>query len=76
MEAEMPSIRIITEGQTLEFSNDSVENVRDLVREAGPLLNIPASANIAVNGASATEDTVLTDGDEVTTTKPAGRKGA
>jgi molybdopterin converting factor small subunit len=76
MEAEMPSIRIITEGQTLEFSNDSVENVRDLVREAGPLLNIPASANIAVNGAPATEDTVLTDGDEVTTTKPAGRKGA
>jgi molybdopterin converting factor small subunit len=71
----MPKLRIITEGATLEFENDSVANVADLLRETAGLLNISASANIAVNGAPASASTPLADGDEVTTTKPAGRKG-
>lgn len=71
----MPLVRVITEGATIEFENETVANVRDLVREAGPLLNIAQGATIAVNGVPATEETPLADGDEVTTTKPAGRKG-
>ena len=71
----MPLVRVITEGATIEFENGDVQNVGDLIREAGPLLNIPSSATIAVNGAPATAETPLAEGDEVTTTKPAGRKG-
>lgn len=71
----MPKITVITEGGRTEFENDSVENVAALVQQAGPALGIGPNANIAVNGAAATGDTPLADGDEVTTTKPAGRKG-
>lgn len=71
----MPLVRVITEGGTIEYENETVANVRDLVAEVGPLLNIPATAQFAVNGVPATEDTPLVEGDEVTTTKPAGRKG-
>ena len=72
----MPSITVITEGGRVVFENDSVENVADLVRLAGPSLNIGVGANIAVNGEAATDETPLADGDEVTTTKPAGTKGS
>lgn len=75
VEAEMPKITVITEGGRVEFENDSVQNVADLVRLAGPSLNIGAEANIAVNGVAASDDTELAEGDEVTTTKPAGTKG-
>lgn len=72
----MPKLTIRTEGGVYEFENDSVENVGDLLREAAGVLNIPGTANIAVNGAPATQATRLADGDEVATTKPAGNKGA
>lgn len=68
-------VSVITEGGRVEFENGDVTNIADLIREAGPLLNISANANLAVNGAPATPSTPLADGDEVTTTKPAGRKG-
>lgn len=71
----MPKLRIVTEGATMEFENDSVANVADLLRETAGILNISGQANIAVNGAPATPETPLAEGDEVTTTKPAGRKG-
>lgn len=71
----MPKLTIVTEGGRYEFENDSVENVGDLLREAAPILNIGANANVAVNGAAATASTPLANGDEVSTTKPAGRKG-
>jgi molybdopterin converting factor small subunit len=68
-------VSIVTEGGRVEFENDSVENVAALIAAVGPSLNIGNGANIAVNGEPATLDTPLADGDEVTTTKPAGRKG-
>jgi molybdopterin converting factor small subunit len=68
-------VSIITEGGRVEFENDTVENVRALVEAVGPSLNIGTGANIAVNGEPADLDTPLADGDEVTTTKPAGSKG-
>lgn len=71
----MPKLTIVTEGGRYEFENDTVENVSDLLREAAPILNISASATVAVNGQPATNATALRDGDEVATTKPAGRKG-
>lgn len=72
----MPKLTIVTEGGRYEFENDSVENVADLLREAAPILNIAPTATVAVNGAPATAATPLADGDEVATTKPAGRKGS
>lgn len=71
----MPSITVVTEGGRTIFENDTVENVAELVRLAGEALGIGPNANIAVNGVPATDETLLEDGDEVTTTKPAGRKG-
>lgn len=71
----MPKITVITEGGRYEFENETVENVADLVAQAGPSLGLTASASLAVNGAAATGETPLADGDEVTATKPAGRKG-
>jgi molybdopterin converting factor small subunit len=71
----MPSIRVVTESGEYTFENETVENVAQLVAQAGPALGIGPNANIAVNGAPATPETLLADGDEVTTTKPAGRKG-
>lgn len=72
----MPRIKIVTEGSSVEIENDTVQNVADLLREVAPTLNIAAGANVAVNGAPATPETPLADGDEVTTTKPAGTKGS
>jgi molybdopterin converting factor small subunit len=66
---------ITTEGGTTTFENDSVENVAALISAAGPLLNIGSGVNLAVNGNPATPETPLADGDEVSTTKAAGRKG-
>jgi len=71
----MPRIEIVTEGGKFTFENDSVENVAQLLAQAGPSLGLTSSANIAVNGAAATGATPLADGDEVSVTKPAGRKG-
>lgn len=71
----MPKLRIITEGSTLEFENDSVANVRDLLEATSGLLNISPTATLAVNGVPATPETPVNEGDEVSTTKPAGRKG-
>jgi hypothetical protein len=71
----MPSIKIVTAGGEFTFENDSVENVADLVRLAGPTLGLASGASLAVNGSPATDTTPLADGDEVTATKPAGRKG-
>ena len=71
----MPKLTVITEGGRYEFENDTVANVGDLLREAAPILNIAPNASVAVNGAAATAATPLADGDEVATTKPAGRKG-
>lgn len=72
----MPRIKIITEGSTIEIENETVANVADLLREVAPMLNISNTANVAVNGVPAALDTPLYDDDEVTTTKPAGTKGA
>ena len=71
----MPKLTIVTEGGRYEFENESVANVADLLREVAPLLNISATASVAVNGAPATGATAVSDGDEVSTTKPAGAKG-
>jgi hypothetical protein len=71
----MPKLTIVTEGGRYEFENDSVQNVGDLLRETSAILNIPSTASVAVNGAPATAATTIADGDEVSTTKPAGRKG-
>lgn len=71
----MPKITITTAGGKYEFENDSVENVADLVRETAGSLNIDG-ANLAVNGAPATPQTPLRDGDAVTATKAAGAKGS
>ena len=72
----MPSIKIVTAGGEFTFENDSVENVADLVRLAGPSLGLTADTSLAVNGSAASAETPLADGDEVTATKPAGRKGS
>lgn len=71
----MPKITVVTEGGTYTFENDTVENVSALIAQTGEALGIARNANIAVNGRPATGDTPLQDGDEVSTTKPAGRKG-
>jgi hypothetical protein len=71
----MPKLTIRTEGGSYEFENDSVENVAELLAATRDSLNIPANATVQVNGAPATPETRLADGDEVATTKPAGRKG-
>lgn len=71
----MPKLVIVTEGQTLTFENDSVANVADLLRETAGLLNISPTAQIAVNGVPASPETPVAEGDQITTTKPAGRKG-
>ncbi len=71
----MPSITVNTEGGSYVIENDSVANVADLFREVADTLNIAPGANIAVNGAPATPETPLAEGDEVSTTKPGGRKG-
>ena len=71
----MPKITVVTEGGEYTFENDSIENVAGLLALAAPTLGIAASANLAVNGKAATAETPLADGDEVSTTKAAGRKG-
>lgn len=70
-------VTVVTEGgrTTYTFENGDAATVGALIREAGPTLNISAASNIAVDGQPASEETPLTDGSEVTTTKPAGRKG-
>lgn len=68
-------VSIITANGRTEFENDSIENVRALVEQVGPALGLTSAGNLAVNGQPASDDTPLADGDEVTTTKPAGRKG-
>jgi molybdopterin converting factor small subunit len=71
----MPSIKVVTEGGSYTIENETVENVADLLAAVQGILNIPSTANVAVNGAAATPETPLADGDEVSTTKPAGAKG-
>jgi hypothetical protein len=71
----MPSFRVVTEGGEYTFENESVENVAQLVERLGPALGIGPNANIAINGSTATGETEIPEGAEVTTTKPAGRKG-
>lgn len=70
-------VTVVTEGgkTTYTFENGDAATVGALIREAGPALNISESANIAVDGAPATAETPLANGSEVSTTKPAGRKG-
>lgn len=70
------SVTIATEGgrTTFTFSNGDAATVASLIEATAGLLNL-SGANIAVNGAPASAETVLDDGDEVSTTKPAGRKG-
>lgn len=72
----MPKITVVTEGGTYTFENDTVENVAALIAQTGEALGIASNANIQVNGRPATAETPLRDGDEVSTTKPAGRKGS
>ena len=71
----MPSIRVVSNGSDITVENDTVDNVRALFREVAATLNIDPTASVAVNGVPADLDTPLADGDEVTTTKPAGTKG-
>lgn len=71
----MPRITIKTEGSEVSIENETVANVADLLREVAPILNIGENVSLAVNGEPATPETPLQDGDEVTTTKPAGTKG-
>lgn len=59
-----------------EIENGDVENVRDLIAVVRDELGLdPATATPLVNGAAATGETGLEDGDEVAFTKPAGEKG-
>ena len=71
----MPSIKVVTEGGEYTFENETIENVAGLLALAAPVLGISGAANLAVNGKAATTETPLADGDEVSTTKAAGRKG-
>lgn len=71
----MPKITVVTEGGSYTFENETVENVADLLALAAPVLGISGAANLAVNGKAANAETPLADGDEVSTTKAAGRKG-
>lgn len=71
----MPSITVITETGRYVIENDTVANVADLLKEAKAILNLGEGQNVAVNGQPATSATPLADGDTVTTTKPAGKKG-
>lgn len=77
-EPQPVKVTVVTEGgrTTYTFENGDAATVGALIREAGPALNINADATIAVDGQPATAETPLSDGAEVTTTKPAGRKGA
>jgi molybdopterin converting factor small subunit len=70
-------VTVVTEGgrTTYTFENGDAATVGALIREAGPSLNISSDSTIAVNGESASLDTPLSEDDEVSTTKPAGRKG-
>ena len=67
-------VTIITANGPTTFENDTLENVGALIRELGPSLGVSVQ-HVAVNGTPATAETPLADGDEITTTKPAGRKG-
>ncbi|HSE44576.1 MAG TPA: hypothetical protein VLA89_04530 [Gemmatimonadales bacterium] len=58
-----------------EFENGDVENVRELIAAVRDELGLTADGTPIVNGAAATADTVLEDGDEVAFNKPAGQKG-
>ena len=68
-------VTVNTEGGSFTVENDSIENVGALLALVGPTFGIAPNANLAVNGRNATAATPLADGDEVSTTKPAGRKG-
>lgn len=68
-------VTVNTEGGSFTVENESIENVGALLNLVGPTFGISPNANLAVNGRAASPDTALSDGDEVSTTKPAGRKG-
>lgn len=69
-------LTIVTEGGRYEIENDSAENIAAVLAAVGPSLNIAPTASVAVNGVAATADTPVADGDEISLTKPAGRKGS
>ena len=58
-----------------EIENGDVENVRDLIAVVRDELGLDPTTTPIVNGAAATADTRLGDGDEVAFNKPAGQKG-
>lgn len=65
-----------TEGGSVTIENESVANVRALAEIARDTLGIDfGGATLLVNSEPADLDTPLEDGDEVSTVKPAGRKG-
>lgn len=68
-------VTVNTEGGSFVVENDNIENIRDLLEVAQETLNIAPNASLALNGQPTTADAPLADGDEVSTTKPAGRKG-
>ena len=68
-------LTIVTEGGRYEIENDSAENIAAVLAAVGPSLNIAPNASVALNGAAATPATPVADGDEISLTKPAGRKG-
>ena len=68
-------VTVNTEGGSYTVENDSVENIRDLLAVVQESLNVPAGVTPLLNGAPASEDATLSDDDEVSFTKPAGRKG-
>lgn len=68
-------VTIINGPTKVEVENGDAENIRDLLAAVRDELNIPFGATPIVNGDAATDDTVLSDGDEVAFQKPVGQKG-
>lgn len=52
------------------------KSAREIRAELGDLLNVPDSAQVRINGAAATDDSLVADGATVEFVKTAGEKGA
>lgn len=60
---------------TTSLDSLSGKTVREIREEVGDLLNVPASAQVRINGNPAGEESVVADGASVEFVKVAGEKG-
>lgn len=61
---------------SLTLDNLAGKTVREIRNDLGDLLNIPESAQVRINGATASDDNAVADGASVEFVKTAGEKGA